>query len=640
MPGPTPMANGVLAVPAAALQKQAPPNNAPRGPSRKLAAPRLKLLLRRLPPGLTQAELEGILGEEWKVGEGKVDWFEFKPGKVSKDLAKPSRPTRAYFHLTDQAHISELGDTVRQATFHDAKNTIKDPALVGPPSLEFAPYARVPVGKKRNDVRQGTIDQDPEFKDFLESLTNPIPKPPGVDAETTPTKKEEITTTPLIEHLREKKAAKDKPSGVKAGTKHGRLDTKENKLDKTPKGVKVTKDAGTPEKGKRSSKAEKVPVQPVKLLSKESPSPSLSVKAAASPSTPSENRRERGTPMNIAAKIQRDLGIGPAAGRRPRREQNVDPAKPTTAEAFKDSPSAPTSPVVGPVGSPVQAATRPPKRERRDRRGPKPGLNEKTNVDNGESATKPPPKTPTGPAQPTILRKPQQAQSLPPKGPAAQRAPPAPQTPKPAPAKPDAISNMPQGPPIKQAFLKHANPSQGITEALLETALSAFGTIEKVEIDRKKGFAYVDFVDPEGLQRAIAASPVKVAQGAVQVLERRERVSGRLVPQGPVQGQSPAVGQGRGGFRGRGRGGRGGGRVIAVAAGGPGVQQGAVPTAPASAAAPAPAPAPPVTQTQASAPPVPPISVPAPVVSLPVAPAPSSSPALVPAPTPAPAPTT
>jgi len=78
-------ANGVLPIPAAFLQKQAPPNNAPRGPSKKTAAPRLKVIVRRLAPGLTQAEFEGYLGEEWKVGGGKVDWVLYRPGKVSKE---------------------------------------------------------------------------------------------------------------------------------------------------------------------------------------------------------------------------------------------------------------------------------------------------------------------------------------------------------------------------------------------------------------------------------------------------------------------------------------------------------------------------------------------------------------------------
>jgi regulator of nonsense transcripts 3 len=72
--------NGVL--PVTVLQKSSPPS-APRGP--KASQPRLKLLLRRLPPGLTKPEFETMLGDEWKVGAGKIDWLEYKKGKVSKE---------------------------------------------------------------------------------------------------------------------------------------------------------------------------------------------------------------------------------------------------------------------------------------------------------------------------------------------------------------------------------------------------------------------------------------------------------------------------------------------------------------------------------------------------------------------------
>lgn len=81
----TTAANGVLPIPATILQKQPPPNNAPRGPSKRAAAPRLKVMVRRLPPGLAQAEFETMLGEEWKAGAGKVDWLVYRAGKVSKE---------------------------------------------------------------------------------------------------------------------------------------------------------------------------------------------------------------------------------------------------------------------------------------------------------------------------------------------------------------------------------------------------------------------------------------------------------------------------------------------------------------------------------------------------------------------------
>ena len=101
-----------------------------------------------------------------------------------------------------------------------------------------------------------------------------------------------------------------------------------------------------------------------------------------------------------------------------------------------------------------------------------------------------------------------------------------------------------------------------------------------VEIDRKKGFAYVDFVDSDGLKKAMAANPISVAQGTVQVLQRK----GVSAPPKPPR-QAPPAPRGGGGHRGgRGgvagrRGGRGGAR------GGGGVNSGSSPTAPTGPAA-------------------------------------------------------
>lgn len=72
--------NGIL--PVAVLNKSGPAQPS-RGP--KAAQPRLKLVLRRLPPGLTKPEFEAAIGDEWKLGAGKVDWFSYRKGKISKE---------------------------------------------------------------------------------------------------------------------------------------------------------------------------------------------------------------------------------------------------------------------------------------------------------------------------------------------------------------------------------------------------------------------------------------------------------------------------------------------------------------------------------------------------------------------------
>ena len=213
---------------------------------------------------------------------------------------------------------------MRTTSFNDAKNTTKDSVLIGPPSLEFAPYPRVPLGKRRNDARQGLIDQDSEFQTFLESLTSPAPKPTPVEVDgrgVDGAEKKEVTTTPLIEHLREKKAAKEKAakekaaSGGKGSGKHARQESKDDKSNEKGDGKKASakalrEAAASPDKGRKLTKAERAAKDAVKVLNKEvtgsvaaAAAPTAPAQTAAPPQKPtSERKRERGI-ASIAAKM-------------------------------------------------------------------------------------------------------------------------------------------------------------------------------------------------------------------------------------------------------------------------------------------------------------------------------------------------
>lgn len=98
-PASKPTGGGLLQIPASATNKNSPQvaKNA-SGPTRpsNANAPRLKLLVRRLPPGLTRAEFESAVGEEWAIGKGKVDYYLYKEGKVSKEYVLNREPVIAY----------------------------------------------------------------------------------------------------------------------------------------------------------------------------------------------------------------------------------------------------------------------------------------------------------------------------------------------------------------------------------------------------------------------------------------------------------------------------------------------------------------------------------------------------------------
>lgn len=429
------------------------------------------------------------------------------------------------------------------------KGSYNDSVLLGPPNVEFAPCGRLPTAKPRKDGRQGTIDQDPEFIDFLESLTNPLPKPPNIDSVSDKENKPGDTkiVTPLVQFLKDKKANKSKETPGKV-LKHGRQESKESKGPQEDKKAasKQVKDKSTvPEKKgastksqkhvRESAKIEKQGLPPIKVAAAAAAAAKNTVEAATvqppAPTAPkSERRRERGNASAAAKILQRDLGL---AGNQGRRKRDITTATTTTTAA----PAQPSTPV---VTNTTSAANNPPAAPSSSAPAPAPAAAPAAPV-----VAKAPPQAPTGPAATRNQRTQAQSQN--------KAAPPA----QPAVVESKASVAAPTTLTVTQAFLKHANPSQGVTEPLLEEAFKIFGSVSKVEIDKKKGFAYIDFADPAGLQKAIAASPVKVAQGQVVVLERKTGPS--------LQNRNARGGGGAANTRGgsapqAGRGGRGGGR--------------------------------------------------------------------------------
>ncbi|KEQ73542.1 hypothetical protein M436DRAFT_26535, partial [Aureobasidium namibiae CBS 147.97] len=374
---------------------------------------------------LTKDEFLSTLGDDWKVPGNKIDWLDYRCGKT-KPPGKLSLQSRAYLHLTNDQHVKPFEAHFLQLSFHDAKGSHKDPQLKQLlPSLAFAPNQRIPSVKQRQDGRQGTIDQDPEFIAFLERETQPVTKPLSLDQALAQEKpKDKVSSTPLLDDLREKKQNK-----ARANQKH----KEEKQSDKSSaRGRDHKSDAK----------------QPVKLLAKD------------------------------------------------KKNQTAQPVAPTP-----------------PAATPASGRKREPKDSRSGRNKEKAAAQTPAQ-ENSKPAT---------PA-PTILKKP--AQPAAPKAPKAAKgnntsaqAPPS--TPVTANKQPKAAANS--GSSTTKAYLKHANASQGVTEPLLLVALSAFGPVVKVEIDKRKGTALAEFKDNEGLKAAMSKKSVPVAQGAVEVLEYRDK---------------------------------------------------------------------------------------------------------------------
>ena len=459
-----------------------PVSAAARASPGKAVAPRLKLEVRRLPPGLTLTEFEETLGDEWKLNNGKVDWREYRQGKTRlPGSGKVPEQSRCYLHVSNETYVREFERRFLEVAFPDKAGTHKNPDLKHlAPTLGYAPNQRTPLQqqKQRTDNRQGTIDQDAEFIAFLEAETQPIVKATAVDIAHQEQKSEKVVvrTTPLIEDLREKKAIKAKAAHAKA-----------DKTEKDKKAVKSNDAKPATDKDSTAIQQQKVE-QAAKELGKVATKQAAAKQAQqtkVAPTAPSKKPAPTSKPQRVAsnASTTGSAPTSPAAQRvsaGPRQRANADGIKKMLQKdlGIRPKPTPPTQPAASP------AAT----------------------------TTSPPPKTST---------------------PATTAPPPKVPAPKPSPTSP-------------KAYLKHANPSQGMTEILIQQALAQYGEMGHVTIDPRKGTAIAVFKDGEGLRKALEAKRVVVAKGAVEVLEFRER--------GNVN-----AGVGRGGFRG-GRGGRGGGR--------------------------------------------------------------------------------
>lgn len=492
----------------------------------------------------------------------------YQANMPSSSPSFPSQPARCYLHVVKTDDIVHLSELVQRSTWEDAKRTMNDSALVGPPYVEIAQFQKIPTAKKRTDPRQGTIDQDPEFQAFLQSLTQPTPTKEADNeqaSEESAAEDTKVTTTPLVQYLKEKRANKVKEAANAKSSKHTRHESQGGKSKTAAEDPKKKgKDSKADKSDKSGEKEKEKPKEPVKLLTKKAAAQEAAeaAKAVAAQAAATKAAEESGQPKSrragiaAAAKLlQRDLGLSPGSAHRRARQdaakaeaaakvepgkdskESKEPKEPketasTASVANTSASSAPPSMPTAPKASASESS-----RRSRNKAGkqntPKDDAKGKGGEASGTAAKSVPQPTPI------ILKRKDNAPSSTPAGsttPATASAPPTPTPPtgpKAAAGKSTSKSAAPasqkKGQPqpaitagATRAFVKHANPSQGITEAVLKQSMEVFGTVTFVEIDKRKGFAYVDFTKHDALVKAAAASPISVAQGAVQVLERKD----------------------------------------------------------------------------------------------------------------------
>lgn len=450
----------------------------------------------------------------------------------SHSASKDPTPAYAFLQVKDD-DLQELSLAVQNAVWEDAKGTFNNPSLIGPPYVELSIYKKIPIGKPKKDPKEGTIDEDDEWKKWQFSLTEDpaLKKEQEEEAHT-----EEVTTaepndkrpvTALVAHILENKANKAKEAANAKSRKHARQESQ----------GKGKSSASTEEPKKKSKDKADKPRETVKILKKQAATEAAAeaakavakdIKAGASTSERTGGRRQLG----LKDILKRDLGIKDTEPEtKTRRGKAQEKESASSAAATPGSANQPSEPA-GTAAAPKPQAE---KSSRGSRRRGKDSKASESNKASGSSEAPVP--APVKPVAILQKKKEEPAAPAPTKeaGPAAKAAAATPPTgPKAGNAKggqnggsqkkgnPSTSAPIPAASSTR-AFLKHANPSQGVTEALLRQAMGAFGGVGSVEIDRRKGFAYVEFTDHGGLVKAMAASPVTIANASVQVLERKDQ---------------------------------------------------------------------------------------------------------------------
>ncbi|KAK6915904.1 UPF3 domain [Dillenia turbinata] len=176
---------------------------------------RTKVVLRHLPPSISQSMLlEQIDG----TFAGRYHWVSFVPGKNS---IKRPRYARAYIDF------NKPEDVIAFAEFFDGHLFVNEKGTQFKTIVEYAPSQRTPKQWSKKDGREGTILKDPEYLEFLENLAKPVENLPSAEvqlerkeAERAGTAKDVPITTPLMDYVRQKRAAK---SGSRRSLSNGKI---------------------------------------------------------------------------------------------------------------------------------------------------------------------------------------------------------------------------------------------------------------------------------------------------------------------------------------------------------------------------------------------------------------------------------
>lgn len=164
----------------------------------KSQRPLTKIILRRLPPTMTE---EAFLEQVSPIPDHDHFYFAKPDPSLGSNLY-----SRAYINFLNVDDIYLFRDKFDGYVFLDEKGV----EYVG--IVEYAPFQRIPKKKKKKDPKCGTIESDPIYQDFVESLKKDpeIENQPKLEYSypVNDSNDKKVQTTPLLEYLAARKLDK------------------------------------------------------------------------------------------------------------------------------------------------------------------------------------------------------------------------------------------------------------------------------------------------------------------------------------------------------------------------------------------------------------------------------------------------
>lgn len=196
-----------------------------------LKAP-LKACIRHLPIFVT----EEILRKAVSSWENDMCYWYFVPGKSSTTKFVASK---VFIGFTSAEKLEGFRTSFSGHTFRDHKG-IEHKVVV-----EYAPYQKLPKSSSRPARKGRPLEKDPDYLKFVDKLNEPIKPLPSAEIQLE--QREELEkdlppkTTPLLEHIRKKRALKAKK--LQARAKRSTDKTRKRVKEKQSASQKATKEA-------------------------------------------------------------------------------------------------------------------------------------------------------------------------------------------------------------------------------------------------------------------------------------------------------------------------------------------------------------------------------------------------------------